>query len=154
LTSSFNSHLLVRRPGSTVVFIVSARNRLPFFSSFWIKFNQNINYYRLFVSNLVIAIGCTPPLLPRQLCLLTHPMQRVNLRNWCFTLNNPPEDFSLDAKCKDFKVRYCIVQLERGDSGTLHLQGYVEFLVTNASDYGNYATPAVYDYTITTDFIG
>jgi len=55
-------------------------------------------------------------------------MSTAQLRNWCFTLNNPPEDFSLPTLCKDYSVRYCIVQLERGESGTLHLQGYVEFV--------------------------
>ncbi|ARO38300.1 replicase [Circovirus sp.] len=45
-------------------------------------------------------------------------------RAWCFTLNNPctnePDFKSLD------KVRYATWQLERGECGTPHLQGYVE----------------------------
>lgn len=44
-------------------------------------------------------------------------------RNWCFTLNNPE---STQVEWPDF-VRYAVWQLERGEQGTLHLQGYVEF---------------------------
>lgn len=44
-------------------------------------------------------------------------------RNWCFTLNNPPDDFELDNS----RVRYSIYQLEKGSSGTPHIQGYVSF---------------------------
>ena len=48
------------------------------------------------------------------------------MRHCCFTLNNP--------KDKTFQwpefVRYAIWQLERGESGTPHLQGYIEFSKT------------------------
>jgi len=44
---------------------------------------------------------------------------------WCFTLNNPPDDFRL-ADCPD--VAYAISSLERGKAGTVHLQGYVRFV--------------------------
>lgn len=44
-------------------------------------------------------------------------------RSWCFTLNNPREDFSLDYD----QVRYSVYQLERGANGTEHIQGYVSF---------------------------
>lgn len=43
-------------------------------------------------------------------------------RSWCFTLNNPSEPLSWPDT-----VRYAIYQLESGDSGTRHYQGYVEF---------------------------
>lgn len=45
-------------------------------------------------------------------------------RAWVFTLNNPqgPIDWTQFEK-----VRYAIYQEERGDNGTLHYQGYVEF---------------------------
>lgn len=42
--------------------------------------------------------------------------------NWIFTLNNPTSD-DLPRAWPD--VRYCIYQVEVGDSGTRHLQGYV-----------------------------
>lgn len=43
---------------------------------------------------------------------------------WVFTINNPTEllDFG-----EDDLVRYAVYQLEVGDSGTPHFQGYVEF---------------------------
>jgi hypothetical protein len=53
---------------------------------------------------------------------------RVNNRtrraNWCFTINNPveqlhPENFP--------KIKRAVWQLERGEQGTLHYQGYIEF---------------------------
>lgn len=59
-------------------------------------------------------------------------------RNWCFTLNNP-EEFDVEAFPPDSpgplepllqgipKLRYCIYQLEAGEEGTLHYQGYAEF---------------------------
>lgn len=65
-------------------------------------------------------------------------------RNWVFTLNNPlfpgpdgefiEEDFPpesggpLEPVLQGIsKLRYCIYQLEMGESGTLHFQGYAEF---------------------------
>lgn len=54
-------------------------------------------------------------------------------RTWCFTWNNPP---GLDSTSNliqfDWTVfgdslRYGVAQLERGESGTIHWQGYVEF---------------------------
>lgn len=50
-------------------------------------------------------------------------------RNWCFTLNNPTaEDVErLTTGASDTNsVKYAIWQRERGESGTEHLQGYVE----------------------------
>jgi len=43
--------------------------------------------------------------------------------NWMFTLNNP----QADENPKDWKYKYLVYQLEKGDSGTLHFQGYVHF---------------------------
>lgn len=52
-------------------------------------------------------------------------------RHWCFTLNNPTgsECSFLEAMVdnKSLCVRYIIFQLERGEEGTPHYQGYVEF---------------------------
>lgn len=46
-------------------------------------------------------------------------------RHWFFTLNNPkPEDIR-DERLSE-KTRYIVFQLERGTSGTIHLQGYME----------------------------
>lgn len=45
-------------------------------------------------------------------------------RRWCFTLNNP-EEALFPEEWKD--CRFCIWQLEAGESGTPHFQGYCEF---------------------------
>ena len=42
--------------------------------------------------------------------------------SWCFTINNPAEN-DLPRAWPD--VRYCVWQLESGQNGTNHLQGYV-----------------------------
>lgn len=48
-------------------------------------------------------------------------------RNICFTWNNPPED-GIEQLASRFPTRsYMVVGREVGDSGTPHLQGYVEF---------------------------
>lgn len=44
-------------------------------------------------------------------------------KNWCFTINNPSEaDKPLEWECN-----FVIYQLETGESGVPHYQGYVEF---------------------------
>lgn len=43
-------------------------------------------------------------------------------RAWCFTANNPEALLDCDVQ----GVRYCIYQLEIGESGTEHFQGYLE----------------------------
>lgn len=54
---------------------------------------------------------------------------RKRLRNACFTLNNPDEPAASFAQ----RVRealaptYLVFQLERGENGTPHYQGYIEF---------------------------
>lgn len=45
-------------------------------------------------------------------------------RNWCFTFNNAP---ALLEPSSWTDCTYCIYQEEMGDTGTYHLQGYVEF---------------------------
>lgn len=47
----------------------------------------------------------------------------MTARFWCFTLNNPTE--LLDPE-EWTNVRYCIYQLEIGEQGTEHFQGYLE----------------------------
>ena len=56
-------------------------------------------------------------------CQLFFTMRR---RNWCFTVNNPEADLSWN----DFTeagATYLVFQEERGERGTTHYQGYVEF---------------------------
>jgi len=43
--------------------------------------------------------------------------------NWVFTLNNPTVE-PIDDPHTWRDIRYCVYQLERGDQGTLHVQGY------------------------------
>lgn len=47
-------------------------------------------------------------------------------RNWCFTLNNPPEG-ERDRILLWAGVKYIVVGNEVGESGTPHLQGFVSF---------------------------
>ena len=47
-------------------------------------------------------------------------------RDWIFTLNNPnPRDMEMIHNCES--IRYMAYQLELSETGTEHLQGYVEF---------------------------
>ncbi len=62
------------------------------------------------------------------------PRTQQGSKNWCFTINNPEhnddkhiEDAITDAKqTTPTLVRYIILQRERGESGTLHIQGYIQ----------------------------
>lgn len=60
-------------------------------------------------------------------------MKEKNLRSkyWCFTLNNPKSEEVESLKCKlgiiNGPCSYIIWQYEKGDSGTEHLQGYLEY---------------------------
>lgn len=47
-------------------------------------------------------------------------------RNWCFTINNP-ESYELEPEDWVPAVKRVVYQSERGEEGTLHIQGYVEF---------------------------
>lgn len=69
---------------------------------------------------------------------------KVRHRNWVFTLNNPDKYVTYDATQEDgnehgtvdyelsawrdciAKASYVLCQIERGESGTVHLQGYLE----------------------------
>ncbi len=52
-------------------------------------------------------------------------------RNWCFTLNNPTADARANwTELPDpwkSRIVYAVFQEELSESGTIHLQGYVEF---------------------------
>lgn len=50
-------------------------------------------------------------------------MGGFSARNVCFTINNP----TVQLELTDEKIRYCIYQKERGENGTEHYQGYIEF---------------------------
>lgn len=50
-------------------------------------------------------------------------MPARQLRNFVFTLNNPPDNFVELLKAND-KVKYCVCQLE--EVSTKHMQGYIE----------------------------
>ncbi|MDD1463547.1 hypothetical protein MEO39_26550 [Dolichospermum sp. ST_sed2] len=45
-------------------------------------------------------------------------------RNWCFTLNNPT---NAPTREQFTGANYIVYQLEQGDNGNIHYQGYVEF---------------------------
>lgn len=54
-------------------------------------------------------------------------------RNYCFTINNPSEGDRLDRFSDEdnrtvAQVRYIVGQMEKGENGTTHIQGYVQFL--------------------------
>jgi len=46
-------------------------------------------------------------------------------KTWCFTWNNYPDDY--DIVLEKLKKNYLITGFEIGESGTKHIQGYVEF---------------------------
>lgn len=58
----------------------------------------------------------------------TKPATRPQLRNACFTINNPedPQGFLALLQVRE-EISYFVVGNEVGASGTPHLQGYVEF---------------------------
>lgn len=53
----------------------------------------------------------------------------VQTRAWCFTLNNPVRDEPVPATedPKQWGASYLVYQLEKGESGTPHYQGYLYF---------------------------
>jgi len=48
-------------------------------------------------------------------------------KNWCFTINNPPDDLDKATLHNDEYFQYAIWGREVGESGTPHFQGYVQF---------------------------
>jgi len=67
-------------------------------------------------------------------------------RNWCFTLNNPSCEL-LEAYITWEEYSYMIFGFEVGESGTEHLQGYMEFdhpvplgLIRKHLDHGHWET--------------
>ena len=47
-------------------------------------------------------------------------------RNWCFTLNNfTPEEAEEIKNSKEW-IKLIVYQVEEGETGTPHLQGYIE----------------------------
>lgn len=61
------------------------------------------------------------------------PRPAVSCKDWCFTLNNPrskhgnrESDWQL---IKSWHFNYLVMQLEVGDEGTPHIQGFVQFPV-------------------------
>lgn len=50
-------------------------------------------------------------------------------RGWCFTINNPPSyiDNVLEYVHEDTAASYTVAQMETGEKGTDHLQGYIHF---------------------------
>ena len=58
------------------------------------------------------------------------PKRAPRARNYCFTLNfgeNAPFQLTPDVDgWPEAGVKYCVWQLEVGDEGNLHLQGYLE----------------------------
>jgi len=54
-------------------------------------------------------------------------MQRRRSRSYCFTLNNPSDDEVLVPQAWEENYNYLVYQLEVGEEGTPHLQGYINF---------------------------
>lgn len=49
-------------------------------------------------------------------------------RSWCFTLNNPTEaEVLVPQSWETDRYKYLVYQLEQGEQGTRHLQGYISF---------------------------
>lgn len=54
--------------------------------------------------------------------------QQTAAKHWCFTWNNPMgDDGMMYDIVKEWPTDYLVFQREQGESGTVHLQGYVEF---------------------------
>lgn len=49
----------------------------------------------------------------------------MTARRWCFTINNPTTEDEIESWNRD-SVKLLLAQLEEGEEGTQHLQGYVE----------------------------
>lgn len=49
----------------------------------------------------------------------------MTARRWCFTINNPTDDDYPEAWTNE-TIKIMVCQMELGETGTLHLQGYIE----------------------------
>jgi len=56
-------------------------------------------------------------------------------KHWCFTLNNPTPAqkmfltmYDSENFREDYDVKYVIYQVEQGENGTPHIQGYIQFV--------------------------
>jgi len=59
---------------------------------------------------------------------LTTRISMARSRGWCFTLNHPTGALSIDTLAVGInELEYVIYQLEVGEQGTPHLQGYMHF---------------------------
>lgn len=47
-------------------------------------------------------------------------------RHWCFTINNPGDEDEFDLDNIEESCNYLVYQMERGENGTPHIQGYVQ----------------------------
>jgi len=55
----------------------------------------------------------------------------ARVRRWCFTLNNPQDDQQIQDIWQQWSgLSFGVCQRERGESGTLHYQGYTEWNVS------------------------
>lgn len=48
-------------------------------------------------------------------------------QRWCFTMNNPNSNDALDIENLKKECKYMVVGNEKGEAGTHHFQGYVQF---------------------------
>jgi len=55
------------------------------------------------------------------------PRANSQAKHWCFTINNPELDADKEILQTADEMEYCVCQLERGEDGTLHLQGVIGF---------------------------
>lgn len=55
-------------------------------------------------------------------------------RNWCFTLNNPLDE-EYPEKWNNEAIKLIVYQVEMGENGTIHLQGYLELVGSRKISY-------------------
>lgn len=54
-------------------------------------------------------------------------LRNTTARRWAFTINNPTNDERTQLSSLPERARYLIWQLEAGENGTAHIQGYIAF---------------------------